>query len=171
MVRASSACVVRPFIGVPCPLKVRSASVPPVSTPTPAQRAGLEPGRALAYVVGLVDDAAVFPPSDLAVVPAVAAHREHRAATYGLVLGPFLAPVSRLGEVLDALDAERTSEPLDLVLVADTGLVEAAEAEGRIEPGRTTIVEATSAAARGSSAMGKMKERSSLSSSMGSSRR
>ena len=102
--------------------------MPPVSTPTPAQRAGLEPGSALAYVVGLVDDAAAFPPSDLAVVPAVAAHREHRAATYGLVLGPFLAPVSRLGDLLDALDAERTSEPLDLVLVADTGLVEAAEA-------------------------------------------
>jgi len=99
-----------------------------VSTQTPAQRAGLEPGRALAYVVGLVDDAAVFPPTDLAVVPAVAAHREHQAAAYGVVLGPFLAPVSRLGEVLDALDAERTSEPLDLVLVADTGLVEAAEA-------------------------------------------
>jgi len=102
--------------------------VRPVSTRTPAQRAGLEPGRALAYVVGLVDDAAVFPPTDLAVVPAVAAHREHRAAAYGAVLGPFLAPVSRLGEVLDALEAERTSEPLDLVLVADTGLVEAAEA-------------------------------------------
>ena len=99
-----------------------------MSTQTPAARAGLEPGRALAFLVGLVDDAAAFPPGALTVGQSVPAHREHRGAPYGVVVGPLLAPVSRLGEVLDALDAERTSEPLDLVLVADTGLVEAAEA-------------------------------------------
>lgn len=99
-----------------------------VSTTSPAQRAGLAPDRATAYVLGLVDDAAVFPPGNAPVASAVPAHHEHRAAEHGLVVGPFLAPVSRLGEVLDALDATPTSDPLDLVLVADTGLVEAAEA-------------------------------------------
>jgi hypothetical protein len=99
-----------------------------VSTLTPAQRAGLEPGRATAYVVALVDDAAVFPPGNAPVPDAVAAHRALRAAEHGVVVGPFLAPVSRLGELLDALDAAPSSTPLDLVLVADTGLVEAAEA-------------------------------------------
>lgn len=99
-----------------------------VSTPTPAQQVGLDAGRSAALVVALVDDAAVFPPASTPVVDAVLAHRLHRHSEHGLVLGPFLAPVSRLGEVLDALDAHPSSDPLDLVLVADTGLVEAAEA-------------------------------------------
>jgi hypothetical protein len=99
-----------------------------VSTQTPAERAGLEPGRATAFLVGLLDDAAVFPPGSSPAPDAIAAHRAHRATGHGALLGPFLAPVSRLGEVLDALDAAPSSEPLDLVLVADTGLVEAGEA-------------------------------------------
>ncbi len=103
-----------------------STSVPTVSTPT--QQAGLEPGRATAYVVGLLDDAAALPLVGDAVTAAVAAHREHRAADHGVLVGPFLVAVSRLGAVLDALDSAPTIEPLDLVLVADTGLVAAAEA-------------------------------------------
>lgn len=99
-----------------------------VSTTSPAERAGLDPDQCAAYVVGLVDDAAVFPPGNAPVGVAVPDHRAHRAAGHGFVVGPFLAPVSRLGEVLDALDASPSSDPLDLVLVADTGLVEAAEA-------------------------------------------
>ncbi|MBI1379091.1 MAG: hypothetical protein GC157_16665 [Frankiales bacterium] len=99
-----------------------------MSTPTPAQRAGIDEGRAAALVAGLVDDAAVFPPAATPVHEALPAHRGHRRSSHDVVVGPFLAPVSRLGEVLDALDAETGSDPLDLVLVADTGLVEAAEA-------------------------------------------
>jgi hypothetical protein len=96
--------------------------------PTPTQQAGLEPGRATAYVVGLLDDAAALGLAGSAVTDAVAAHRGHRAADHGVLVGPLLAAVSRLGAVLDALDAAPTIEPLDLVLVADTGLVAAAEA-------------------------------------------
>jgi len=95
---------------------------------TPARRAGLPPGRATAYAVGLVDDAAALLPAADSVGTAVTRHRADRRADHGLVVGPLLAPVSRLGDVLDALDAAPTSEPLDLVLVADTGLVEAGEA-------------------------------------------
>lgn len=82
----------------------------------------------MAYVVGLVDDAAVFPPGDSPMTDAVRAHREHRRAPHGALVGPFLAPVSRMAELLDALDEDAASDPLDLALVADTGLVEAAEA-------------------------------------------
>ncbi len=100
-----------------------------VSTPsTPAAVAGLSPDRALALLVGLVDDAAVFPPGDAGMTEAVRAHQAHRRAAHGVLVGPFLAPVSRMAELLDALDAAPSSDPLDLVLVADTGLVEAAEA-------------------------------------------
>ncbi len=99
-----------------------------VSTPTPADRAGLDQGRAAAYVAGLVDDAAVFPPGDAPVPEALAAHRAHRQVAHGLVVGPLLVPVSRMAELLDALDASPDSAPVDLVLVADTGMVEFAEA-------------------------------------------
>jgi hypothetical protein len=98
------------------------------TVPTAAQQAGLEPGRATAYVVGLLDDAAALPLEGPAVAGAVAAHREHRTADRGVLVGPLLVAVSRLGDVLDALDAWSATEPLDLVLVADSGLVAAAEA-------------------------------------------
>ena len=102
--------------------------MPSVLPETPVQRAGLPSGRATAYAVGLVDDAAGLLPGADSVGTAVTRHRADRRADHGLVVGPLLAPVSRLGDVLDALDASPTSEPLDLVLVADTGLVEAGEA-------------------------------------------
>jgi hypothetical protein len=99
-----------------------------VSSLSPALAAGLDGGRAALLVAALVDDAAVFPPGNAPVADAVRAHRGWRRTDLGVVVGPFLAPVSRLGEVLDALDADPASEPLDLSLVADTGLVELAEA-------------------------------------------
>ncbi|MFN8156162.1 MAG: hypothetical protein U0R68_01980 [Candidatus Nanopelagicales bacterium] len=107
-------------------------STPPSSSPQPsstaAALAGLSPDAALALLVGLIDDAAVFPPGDAAMADAVVAHRAHRRSAHGVLVGPFLAPVSRMAELLDALDADDSTDPLDLVLVADTGLVEAAEA-------------------------------------------
>jgi hypothetical protein len=99
-----------------------------VSTVSPTVQAGLDGGRAAVLVTGLVDDAAVFPPGSSPVGTAVRAHREWRRRDAGVVVGPLLVPVSRLGELLDALDADPATEPLDLALVADTGLVEAAEA-------------------------------------------
>ena len=44
----------------------------------------------------LVDDAAIFPPGNAPLEEAVPAHREHRAAPYGDLVGPFV--VQRLGE-------------------------------------------------------------------------
>lgn len=88
-------------------------------TTTPA----LEPGRAAALVDGLVADLAG------ADVPAsVSAHRALHRSRRAAALGPLVVPVSRMAGLLDALDADRVSEPVDLVLVADRGLVEAAEA-------------------------------------------
>lgn len=99
-----------------------------VSILTPADHAGLDRGRAALLITALVDDAAVFPPGLASIDAAVPAHHEFRRSDAGFVLGPFLAPVSRFAEVLDVLDSGPSTEPLDLVLVADTGLVEAAEA-------------------------------------------
>ena len=100
-----------------------------VSHVNPAEQAGLDSGRATAFIVGLIDDATALFPAGSPIADAIREHRAHRAYERGLIVGPFLAPVSRLGEVLDSLDTDPSSDPLDLVLIADTGLVEAAEAK------------------------------------------
>ncbi|CAB4845990.1 unannotated protein [freshwater metagenome] len=100
----------------------------PTPAPTPAGAAGLLPERATAFLVGIVDDAEAVAPGSTSLADAIQTHRSHRHEPHGLVVGPLLAQVSRLAEVLDALDAHASSDPLDLVLIADTGLVEAAEA-------------------------------------------
>ncbi|MGW1178399.1 hypothetical protein ACWD4P_32305 [Kitasatospora sp. NPDC002543] len=52
---------------------------------------------------GLFDDAAVFPPGNLAVADAVPAHRRHRAAWYAEAVGPLLCGAGRLGELAAAV--------------------------------------------------------------------
>ena len=101
-------------------------------SPTPASRAGLDPDRAAALLAGLVGDASavVSGPSGPAssVASALVVHREIRESDLGVSVGAMSVHVSRLGDLLDALDASPSSTPLDLELVADTGLVEVAEA-------------------------------------------
>ena len=87
---------------------------------------------AAALLAGLVGDASavVSGPSGPAssVASALAVHREIRESDLGVSVGAMSVHVSRLGDLLDALDASPSSTPLDLELVADTGLVEVAEA-------------------------------------------
>jgi len=45
---------------------------------------------------GLLDDAAVFPPANAALPEAVDAHRRHRAASYGDLVGPLVVPAAAL---------------------------------------------------------------------------
>jgi hypothetical protein len=49
---------------------------------------------------GFLDDAAVFPPGNLPVRDAVPAHRAHHRAWYQDMVGPFVFPVARLGELV-----------------------------------------------------------------------
>lgn len=70
-------------------------------------------------LAGLLDDAAVFPPGSLALPEALAAYAEHRDGPYRELVGRFLCPASRLGELWPHLGpADRL---LDLGLVLDTG--------------------------------------------------
>lgn len=85
-----------------------SASPPTGAAP------GLPPG-----FEALIDDAAVFPPGNAPMRAAVAAHLARRDATYAALVGRFLCPASRLGE-LEA--AHPPGSPrLELGLIADTG--------------------------------------------------
>ncbi|MQA16289.1 MAG: hypothetical protein GEV09_19715 [Pseudonocardiaceae bacterium] len=70
----------------------------------------------------LVDDAAVFPPAQVAMADAVAAHIASREGPHAGVVGFFLCPVSRLGELVTELRAAPPDPPMSVSLVADTGL-------------------------------------------------
>jgi hypothetical protein len=86
-----------------------------VSTQSDPRPTGLIPTQ----LVGLIDDAAVFPPGSANLPEAVSAHREHRAAWYAPLVGPLVLPASACDEAARLLD---DTGPLDLALVGDTGL-------------------------------------------------
>jgi hypothetical protein len=74
----------------------------------------------------LVDDAAMFPPGELPLVEAVAAHRGHRTAPYADLVGPFVCPDEDLIAV--AKEASGTGDtPLEVSVVITGGA-------GGIEP-------------------------------------
>ncbi|HIW63941.1 MAG TPA: hypothetical protein H9881_15910 [Candidatus Stackebrandtia excrementipullorum] len=64
---------------------------------------------------GFIDDAAVFPPGNAAVVDAVENHHRYREAWYADLVGPLLLPVTRLSSV------PVQTEPLRFGLIADSG--------------------------------------------------
>lgn len=70
-------------------------------------------------LVGLVDDAGLFPPEELAMGPALQRHAADVAAAHPVWSQRFVCPVSRVGEALSALGP---AETLHLSLVADTGV-------------------------------------------------
>jgi len=74
----------------------------------------------------LVDDAAMFPPGDLPLAEAVAAHRAHRTSPYADLVGPFVCTDEDLMKV--AAEAARAGdEPLEVTVVITGGA-------GGIEP-------------------------------------
>ena len=86
-------------------------------------------------IVGLIDDAAAFPPASTPLPEAVAAHRRHRSAWYAPAIGPLLVPASEVAAVPALLGPD---ESLAVGLIGDTGLaglpaaVAAATADTRI---------------------------------------
>ena len=87
------------------------------------------PGTLPAWLHGLVDDAAIFPPGNAPLDRAVAEHRGHRASEYADLVGGFVVTDVRLPELLDVLDdSEAEAEsPLAVSLVVTGGA-------GAIEP-------------------------------------
>lgn len=69
--------------------------------------------------VGLVDDAAVFPPRELPLVEAVAEHRQHRSSAYAALVGPFVVSDVRLPELVQLV--EGGAEPLPVTVVVSGG--------------------------------------------------
>jgi hypothetical protein len=79
---------------------------------------------------GLLDDASLFPPANLPMPAAVAAHARHATAWYGELAGPFVCPDARLGELRAVLTAGNLGW-IDLSLIVTGG----ATAVGRATDG------------------------------------
>lgn len=72
-----------------------------------------------AWLTGLVDDAAIFPPGNSPLPEAVAAHRDHRTAPYAALVGPFVVGDTRLPDLLDEVSDD--VEPLAVSVVVSGG--------------------------------------------------
>jgi hypothetical protein len=70
----------------------------------------------------LVDDAALFPPTAAPMAEAVATYLGARQHPHAGLVGFFLCPVSKLGELVTRLRSTPPIEPLPVSLVVDTGL-------------------------------------------------
>ncbi len=78
---------------------------------------------------GLIDNAAVFPPSSATVAGALQGHREHRRSWYAPLVGPLLV---RASDVDELLSDTRAGEDLRLGVIADDGLGSLVEAMSRL---------------------------------------
>ncbi|MBA3552187.1 MAG: hypothetical protein H0W27_04880 [Actinobacteria bacterium] len=73
----------------------------------------------LALFERLIDDAGLFPPASLSMEAAVDAHRRSRRGRGGWMLGRFVCPASRLGELARALPEPGDEEPWEVSVVLD----------------------------------------------------
>jgi hypothetical protein len=77
----------------------------------------------------LVDDASIFPPADLSMSDAVAAHRAHKLGPHADLVGRFVCPSSRITELRAVLDVGSDPHhplagagPVRVAVIADTGV-------------------------------------------------
>lgn len=66
----------------------------------------------------LIDDAALFPPASLAMLPALRAHARHKESAYWWIGGRFVVPASRLDEFAAA---RKGRDPIELSVNLDAG--------------------------------------------------
>jgi hypothetical protein len=78
------------------------------------------------FLVSLVDDAAIFPPGNLPLPEAVAAHLKHREAAYADLVGPFVVSDIRLPDLLEVLDDASAPLSVSVVVTGGAGAIEPA---------------------------------------------
>jgi len=115
----------------------------PDSPATPAQPDARE---LPAPYVGLVDDAAIFPPGNSPLDAAVAAWHDRRDKGWAALVGAFVVSDQRLPELADAIEAAGITDdaPLRVSVVVGTGaggVAPAASTTSRIHGARLTGVE------------------------------
>ena len=118
----------------------------PDSPATPPSPSGADPRDLPAPYVGLVDDAAIFPPGNSPLDAAVAAWQGRAHERWSALVGSFVVSDHRLPELADAIEAAGISEdaplPVSVVVGAGAGAVAPAASTARRMPGvRLTGVE------------------------------
>ncbi len=89
-------------------------------TPTRATGASGATGAASTLLRGLLDDASLFPPGNLPMPAAAAAHFRHETAWFSELTGPFVCPENRLRELSTVLTVAATPW-IDLSVVVTGG--------------------------------------------------
>jgi hypothetical protein len=74
----------------------------------------------------LVDDAAIFPPGNAPLEEAVPAHREHLAAPYAALVGPFVVSDTRLPDLAKLVGSDGDPLRVAVVVTGGAGAVEPA---------------------------------------------
>ena len=78
------------------------------------------------WLARLVDDASIFPPGNVPLPEAVAEHREHAAAPYADLVGPFVVSDLRLPDLLDEVSDDVEPLPVSVVVSGGAGALEGA---------------------------------------------
>lgn len=78
------------------------------------------------FLHAFVDDTSLYPPANLSLADAVAAHRRHRAAPYADLVGPFVVSDIRLPDLFEILDDETEPLPVTVVVTGGAGAIEPA---------------------------------------------
>jgi hypothetical protein len=78
------------------------------------------------FLSAFVDDAAIFPPGNLPLKEAVAAHREHHASKYARLVGPFVISDVRIPDLLEELKDSSEPFPVTVVVTGGAGAIEPA---------------------------------------------
>jgi len=89
-------------------------------------RTGAEQVTISPLLTGLCDDAALFPPGNAPMDAAVPAHLAHERSDHAALVGPFVFPAPRLGELPDIVAAQDGELELSLTVPAGTDAVPAA---------------------------------------------
>jgi hypothetical protein len=79
----------------------------------------------------LIDFAGLFPPAAQSMPEALRTYAEARAGTHAWMLGRFIVPASRIGELREALAADPMREVLELSVIADEPPAEIAAQRAR----------------------------------------
>jgi hypothetical protein len=98
----------------------------------------------------LLDDAALFPPANAPMQEAVPAHVRHRESWYGSVVGPFVCPDVRLGELAGVLGLSTPAFPVSVVVSRGPEAIAAATSEAVALGLRLVAVEVPLGPAEGS---------------------
>jgi hypothetical protein len=99
------------------------------------------PAAVVALLSELVDDAGLFPPAQLDMADAVDAHLTARAGEFRWMLGRFVCPVDRLGELAAVLPTS-LDRPVRLSLIGTSASLAATAADSDDDDGSRWSVEA-----------------------------